>query len=150
MASRFKPGDGVQTPLGKGVIREVRNNSRLLVDIQQRTVIMTESAISPLDQSQRQARPMSEAAGPLPVTGRHEPHAAGEVELHGLTVEEALNKIDEALNDALLASLPAVRFIHGRTGGRIRGALHQRLREIAAVRGFRLDPHNPGVTIVKL
>ena len=37
MASRFKPGDGVQTPLGKGVIREV-HNSRLLVDIQQRTV----------------------------------------------------------------------------------------------------------------
>jgi dsDNA-specific endonuclease/ATPase MutS2 len=150
MASRFKPGDGVQTPLGKGVIREVRNNGRLLVDIQQRTVVMTESAISPLDQSRRQARPVSEAAGPLPVTRRQEPHAAGEVELHGLTVEEALNKIDQALNDALLASLPVVRFIHGRTGGRIRGALHQRLREIATVRGFRLDPHNPGVTIVKL
>jgi dsDNA-specific endonuclease/ATPase MutS2 len=150
MASRFKPGDGVQTPLGKGVIREVRNNSRLLVDIQQRTVVMTESAISPLDQSRRQARPVSEAAGPLAITRRHEPHAAKEVELHGLTVEEALNKIDQALNDALLASLPAVRFIHGRTGRRIRGALHSRLREIATVRGFRLDPHNPGVTIVKL
>ena len=37
---QFKPGDGVQTPLGKGVIREVRN-SRLLVDIQQRTVVIT-------------------------------------------------------------------------------------------------------------
>src|SRR6476469_4049511 len=150
MASRFKPGDGVQTPLGKGVIREVRNNSRLLVDIQQRTVVMTESAISPLDQSRRQARPVSEAAGRLAITRRHEPHAAKEVELHGLTVEDALNKIDEALNDALLASLPAVRFIHGRTGRRIRGALHSRLREIGTVRGFRLDPHNPGVTIVKL
>jgi dsDNA-specific endonuclease/ATPase MutS2 len=149
MASRFKAGDGVQTPLGKGVVREVRNNGRLLVEIQQRTVVMTESAISPLGQSCRQAPPVSQAAGPLPVTRRHEPHA-GEVDLHALTVEEALNQIDQALNDALLANLPAVRFIHGRTGGRIRGALHQRLREIAAVRGFALDPHNPGVTIVKL
>jgi dsDNA-specific endonuclease/ATPase MutS2 len=144
MASRFKPGDGVQTPLGKGVIREVRNHSRLLVDIQQRSVVMIESAIAPIDQSRRHARPVSEAVI-LPVTPHHEPHAAGEVDLHGLTVEAALNKIDQALNDALLTSLPAIRFIHGR----IRGALRRRLREIPTVRGFRLDPHNPGVTIVK-
>jgi dsDNA-specific endonuclease/ATPase MutS2 len=43
-----------------------------------------------------------------------------------------------------------VRFIHGRSGGRLRGALHGRLRQIAAVREFRLDPRNPGVTIVSL
>jgi dsDNA-specific endonuclease/ATPase MutS2 len=150
MASRFKPGDGVQTPLGKGVILEVRNNKRLLVDIQQRAVVMTENAISPLDQSRRQIRSVSETAGSLRGSERYKPRAAGEVELHGLTVAEALNKIDQALNAALLASLPVVRFIHGRSGGRIRGALHQRLREIATVRGFRLDPHNPGVTIVQL
>ena len=139
----------MQTPLGKGVIREVRKNGRLLVDIQQRSVVMIESAISPIDQSRRQARPVSKAI-PLPVTRHHEPRTAGEVDLHGLTVEEALNKIDQALNDAMLDGLSAVRFIHGRTGGRIRGALHRRLREITTVRGFRRDPHNPGVTIVEL
>src|SRR6185503_11638410 len=100
MAFRFKPGDGVQTPLGKGVIREVRKNSRLLVDIQQRSVVMLESAVSPIEQSRRQARPMS-AAVRLAATQHQEPHAAGEIDLHGLTVDEALTKIDQALNDAL-------------------------------------------------
>jgi DNA mismatch repair protein MutS2 len=77
-------------------------------------------------------------------------HAAREIDLHGLTVEEALGRIDDALNEALLAGLPELRVIHGKSGGRIRGALHQRLKAIPSVRGFRLDPRNAGVTIVSL
>ena len=46
--------------------------------------------------------------------------------------------------------LAELRFVHGRSGGRIRGALHQRLRAIPTVQSFRLDPRNPGVTIVVL
>ena len=59
-------------------------------------------------------------------------------------------RIDEALNAALLAGHAEVRFIHGRSGGRLRAALHARLRVITAVQGFRLDPRNPGVTIASL
>lgn len=65
-----------------------------------------------------------------------------------MRVEEALSRIDDALDAALLAGLDELRFVHGRSGGRIRGALHQRLRAIPTVQGFRLDPRNPGVTIV--
>jgi hypothetical protein len=32
----------------------------------------------------------------------------------------------------------------------VRAALHRRLRDIAAVRAFRLHPRNAGVTIVSL
>jgi dsDNA-specific endonuclease/ATPase MutS2 len=63
------------------------------------------------------------------------------VDLHGLTVEGALARAEQALNDALLA---------GKSGGRIRAALHRRLHEISTVRAFRLEPGNPGVTIVSL
>jgi dsDNA-specific endonuclease/ATPase MutS2 len=42
-----------------------------------------------------------------------------------------------------------VRFIHGRSGGRIRSALHRHLRAFPSVRAFRLDPTNEGVTIVQ-
>jgi DNA mismatch repair protein MutS2 len=70
------------------------------------------------------------------------------VDLHGMRVDEALSRIDDALDAALLAGLSELRFVHGRSGGRIRGALHKRLRAISTVRSFRLDPRNPGVTIV--
>ena len=76
--------------------------------------------------------------------------AAREVDLHGLTVDAALDCVERALNAALLADLPELRLVHGKSGGRIRGALHQRLRAMPSVRGFRLDPRNAGVTIVVL
>ena len=70
------------------------------------------------------------------------------MDLHGCTVPEALARVDAALSDALLADAPKLRLIHGRSGGRIRIALHAHLRTLA--RPFRLDPTNPGVTIVVL
>ena len=76
--------------------------------------------------------------------------AAREVDLHGLTVDAALDCVERALNAALLADLPELRLVHGKSGGRIRGALHQQLRAMPSVRGFRLDPRNEGVTIVVL
>lgn len=149
MPHAFAPGDAVQTPFGKGVVSEVRNGGRLLVQIQQRTLVVNASHASKLASSAR--RPSSvRSALPLqtPRAGRR--YTPSEVDLHGLTVEEALPRIDDALDAALLAGLPELRFIHGRSGGKLRGALHQRLRATAAVRGLRLDPRNPGVTIVTL
>jgi len=75
---------------------------------------------------------------------------SAEVDFHGLTVEQALDRVLQALNKALLADLSELRLIHGRSGGRIRAALHRRLRETPSVRSFQLDPKNEGVTIVRL
>jgi DNA mismatch repair protein MutS2 len=77
-------------------------------------------------------------------------HAASSVDLHGMTTEEAVAAVDAFLNDAILASLDEVRIIHGRSGGRLKAAVHARLRGLTAIRGFRVDPANPGVTIVSL
>ena len=150
-ASRFTPGDTVQTPFGKGVVREVRNSGRLMVDVLGRAMVVTEGEISLRDAGSKRkgARAMtsaSEGEGSRPTRAART--ALAEVDLHGLTVEEALARVDQALNDALLADLQEVRLIHGRSGGRIRTALHRRLREIGSVRQFRLDPGNQGVTIV--
>jgi DNA mismatch repair protein MutS2 len=145
MAARFAAGDAVQTPHGKGVVREVRNNGRLLVQIQQRALVVAESTVTPAPAMRRGAPTASrDEAIPLPRP------APSEVDLHGLRVDDALVRIDEALDAALRAGHAEVRFIHGRSGGRLRGALHQRLRDIRAVRGFDLDPGNPGVTIASL
>ena len=77
-------------------------------------------------------------------------HAPAEIDLHGLTAAEAAAALDAFLNDALLAALAEVRVIHGRSGGRVKAAVHHRLRELPSIRSFRVDPANPGVTIVVL
>jgi dsDNA-specific endonuclease/ATPase MutS2 len=50
----------------------------------------------------------------------------------------------------MLAGLESVRVIHGRSGGRLKAAVHARLRELPSIAGFRIDPVNAGVTIVRL
>ena len=160
----FSPGDAVHTPLGKGIVREVRNSGRLLVDLNGRAVVLDAATVTPRMEAPprkpRRAAPASPesetppASSPAATTAasRRPPgrSAGAAIDLHGKTVEEALTQVEDALNDALLADLPELRLVHGRSGGRIRAALHRRLREISSVRAFRLDPRNPGVTIVTL
>ena len=147
------PGDAVQTTFGKGVVREVRNHGRLLVDVRGRALVVENGAVSLLASRRRRSGP-GEAAGvgtPAPLSTGHPPRVApAEVDLHGLTVAEALVRAEQALNDALLADLPELCLIHGRSGGRIRAALHRRLGEIPSVRSFHVDPRNEGATIVRL
>ena len=153
MVQRITTSDAVQTPFGKGVVREVRNNGRFLVDVQGRALVIAESELSPLEAGRR--RPSSGKAASenrSEVSGSPPPSrgARAEVDLHGLTVEEALARVDHTLNEALLSDAAELRLVHGRSGGRIRAAVHRRLREIPSIRGFRLDPRNEGVTIVDL
>ena len=150
MTARYGVGDAVQTPLGKGVIRDVMKNGRLRVDVRDRILVFHADAVSALPGAIRRERGTATRAGaPGPALSSSR-HVSADIDLHGLTVEEALGRIDQALNDALLAGAREIRFIHGRSGGKLRGALHARLRQIGSVRGFRLDPRNDGVTIVAL
>ena len=144
----YRIGDAVQTPFGKGVVRQLRNGQRLLVDVQGRAFETDSAAVTPLTERRRRAAPNAIAPG-----GGPDAEASGrriEIDLHGFTVDQALARLDHELNAALLAGAAELRVIHGRSGGRIRSAVHVRLRAIASVRGFRLDPRNDGVTIVAL
>jgi DNA mismatch repair protein MutS2 len=71
--------------------------------------------------------------------------------LRGLTVEEALERLDKYLDDAFLAGLAEVRIIHGKGTGAVRGAVHEALHNHPLVSGFRLaEPSagGAGVTLV--
>ena len=72
------------------------------------------------------------------------------LDLHGMTAAEAVAALDAFLSDAILAGHPEVRVIHGRSGGRLKAAVEHRLKQLPPVVRFRLDPANPGVTIVGL
>ena len=152
MASRFAAGDTVQTPFGKGVVRETRN-SRLLIEVNGRSLVLDEGAVTPVEIRRKPSVNKKGMAAPDATSDtaaaprRAVSHA---VDLHGLTVEEALARVEDALNEALLADVPELHLIHGKSGGRLRAAIHGRLRDVPAVRRFRLDPRNAGVTIVHL
>jgi DNA mismatch repair protein MutS2 len=147
----FAVGDAVQTPFGKGVVRELRNNSRLSIEVGGRSVVFEDSAVAPLAVRKRSTATAGAAqladlqAVDLPSRAQRAP---SEVDLHGLTVEDALARVASAVNDAILADIPELRLIHGKSGGRIRGALERWLRTVPTVRNFRRDPRNAGVTIV--
>lgn len=143
-------GQVVQTAFGKGVVREVRNNGRLLVDVAGRALVVetsSVSAIAPPKSRTRRSAPLPDTAAAASPSPRG---AAREIDLHGLTVAEALSRVDGALDEAMRADFAEVRFIHGRTGGRLRAALHRRLADIPSVRSFAVDPRNHGVTVVHL
>jgi dsDNA-specific endonuclease/ATPase MutS2 len=145
-------GDAVQTALGKGVVLEVRRHGRLLVEVKGRALELDGQAVSRLDGA-ASASKRHTTHGVTPALQVERPGQNGsrvEVDLHGSTVDEALARVETIINDALLDDRSEVRLIHGRSGGRIRGALHRRLREIPSVRAFHLDPQNAGVTIVVL
>jgi DNA mismatch repair protein MutS2 len=153
MAQKLEVGQGVRTPYGCGVVKEVRTSGQILVEIGQRTWRLEKSQVSAsIPEARRSSLKNPSKKMPLPrLRVRGEPHG-GEVELdlHGFTVQEALARAELALNRALLDDASSLRIIHGRSSQRIRVALHRWLREIPTVRSFRIDPRNEGVTIVSL
>lgn len=146
----FHPGDHVHVAsLGKGIIREVRKGGRILVEIKGRFLLIDEKQLSPADP--RKVRAKSVTADPVGGYGGPSlPAAASSIDLHGMTTAEGASALDAFLNDAILAGLAEVRVIHGRSGGRLKAVVHGRLKLMPSVRGFRLDPSNPGVTLVML
>jgi DNA mismatch repair protein MutS2 len=78
---------------------------------------------------------------------------ATEVDLRGLMVEEALDRVDKYLDDAVLAGAPQVRIIHGKGTGALRKAITDQLRSDSRVSSYRLGlmgEGGDGVTIAKL
>ena len=78
---------------------------------------------------------------------------ATELDLRGSLVEEALEKVDKYLDDATLASVKAVRIIHGKGTGALREAIQSYLAADPRVSAYRLgDPSEggSGVTVVTL
>ena len=76
-----------------------------------------------------------------------------ELHLRHLTVDEALFRLDQYLNDAFMADLPSVRIVHGKGTGTLRQAVHNLLDKHPLVKSYRLGDYGEGdygVTIVEI
>ena len=79
------------------------------------------------------------------------PSISPEVNLIGMTTDEAIPELDKYLDDAYLAHLPQVRVVHGRGTGALKNAVHKHLKKLKYVKDFRLGVFgegDSGVTIV--
>lgn len=147
----FVPGDRVHVAgLGTGIVREARNGGRYLIELKGLAMVVAGSQLEPAEPARagRGRQPVIDArAGDFAAAPSG---ASRSLDLHGKTVIEAIDALDTFLNDALLDGIADVRVIHGRSGGKLKAAVHRRLAQLPSVRGCRLEPGNPGVTLVTL
>ena len=76
-----------------------------------------------------------------------------ELDLRGLNVEEALERVDKYIDDAVIAGLHEVTIIHGKGTGTLRKAIHRHFRGHTHVESYRLGVYGEGedgVTVVEL
>ncbi len=75
-----------------------------------------------------------------------------EINLIGMTVDEAVAHLDKYLDDAYIAHLSSVRIVHGKGTGALRNAVHGHLKRQKYVKNFRLGEAgegDAGVTIAE-
>ncbi|NLG03518.1 MAG: endonuclease MutS2 [Clostridia bacterium] len=76
---------------------------------------------------------------------------SAELNLLGMTVDDALARLDKYLDDAYLSHLQSVRIVHGKGTGALRNGVHQHLKRVKYVKEFHLGAYgegDAGVTIV--
>ena len=74
-----------------------------------------------------------------------------EINLIGMTTDQAVPEMEKYLDDAYLAGLHEVRVVHGRGTGALRSAVQNRLKRLKYVKSYRLGTFgegDTGVTIV--
>ncbi len=79
--------------------------------------------------------------------------AARELDLRGMTVDEALAGLDMFLDNAVMGKLESVTIIHGKGTGAVRKAVREHLKKSRYVRSFRpgrFGEGEDGVTVAEL
>lgn len=148
----FAPGSSVVVlTLGRkqGVIVEAGRGGRYRVQVGNTVVSCRETELAATeDQKRRRSTPK------VPETPKPGSDAlaapASRIDLHGLTVEEAIGQVLQEIDRAIRNGADRVEVVHGKGSGRLRAALHRELAGISAVTAFRVDPRNAGVTWVYL
>jgi DNA mismatch repair protein MutS2 len=92
-----------------------------------------------------QAPSVSAERDPHPAASGAEPAS---IDLHGLTVDDARNRVAGYISRAILAGHERVEIIHGIGTGRLKAAVTKDLRSLTAVRAVKPHPTNPGITLV--
>ena len=142
--------------LGKNGIVLAKPDKKGMVEVRA-GVIRTKVPLSELCAPQKQQAPKKSAPAPRrsgsPEPGQAARSASLELNLIGMTVEEAIHEADLFIDNALMTGRTTVYLIHGKGTGALRRGLHEHLRKHPSVKSFRLGGYyegQDGVTIADL
>lgn len=79
--------------------------------------------------------------------------ANSEINVIGLTVDEALPLVDKFIDDCFLAKLQTARIVHGKGTGKLRKAIQSHLKNNKRIKSFRTGTYGEGemgVTVIEL
>ena len=151
--SDFKLGDTVHViSLNlEGTVRSLpnqKNEITVQMGILQSTVKITDVEII---QEKKQSK--QEKTNQYRASVHKSMHIKPEINLLGMTVDDAIMELDKYLDDACLSHLNSVRVVHGKGTGALRKGIHEYLKRQSFVKSFRLGEFgegDAGVTIVEL
>ena len=152
-ADRRDGGKAGELPVGQrvrlesgtvGEVMETRSDGRVVVRVGSLKLVVEPASLIPLhgESSRRPAVPPSR---PDPTEG-----AAFEIDLRGLTGDEAEQTVLAALDAAILAEQPYLRIIHGKGTGVVRDRVQQVVRRDRRVKSHGFAPPNQGGTGVTM
>ena len=153
-ASDFHLGDAVHVISMNvdGTVRSLPNAKgeiTVQMGILQSTVKITDVEI--IKEEKKQSKQQKTAAYRASVNKSR--NIKPEINLLGMTVDEAISELDKYLDDACLSHLNQVRVVHGKGTGALRKGVHEYLKRQSYVKSFRLGEFgegDAGVTIVEL
>lgn len=120
-----------------GIIKtKVHQSEVRLVDMKNRRVTMNHTGVSTRN-----------------VTSKASRQIKTEVDLRGMTTDEAIMEMERYIDGCVLSGVTTVTIIHGKGTGALRAAVQQRLKQHRNVKNFRLGVYGEGesgVTVVEL
>ncbi|HOZ20588.1 MAG TPA: endonuclease MutS2 [bacterium] len=108
---------------------------------------------APLAELRKSSRKELRRRGGTRILLDEEAPVRNEVDLRGLRAEEAIERVELYLDEAIMAGYSEVRIIHGKGTGALRASIGRFLRDHPRVAGARLgnwNEGNTGVTVVEL
>ena len=97
-----------------------------------------------LVQDPQPAAPVLQRTGAGKIKMSKSASVSTEINLLGMTVDEAIPTLDKYLDDAYLAHLPSVRIVHGKGTGALRNAVQNHLKRIKYIASYRLGEYGEG------
>jgi dsDNA-specific endonuclease/ATPase MutS2 len=136
-----------------GKVLEVLPGGRYRVAVGGMTLVCHEDQLETVSHSKKRQRHERETPAPVAQERATVPPPVDtsrfqSIDLHGMTVPEALAALPVFLDRAIRAGLGRVEIIHGISGGKLRGEVRKYLAGVPSVTCAVADERNPGVTVV--
>jgi DNA mismatch repair protein MutS2 len=135
-----------------GVVQEIKGD-RVVLLVRGKRVVSSRAECEAIDVA---AQPPDRRGPTLPPgvrLQRSQEEASGSLDLRGMLVEDAIERVDKFLDNASLDALASVRLVHGVGSGRLRRAVRDLLSRHPHVGSFAAAPEQDGgegTTVVTL